>query len=127
MGQFTVESDRDKAGANLGETIVPKVGLGGLQHASSFRPKLVGPMCQVQCLIAEMLRTKLVSCLKNSQLQMYRMVLNLQHVYMRKKHVGMERTRSTKSLVFGDELQLPHFMKQNGFECLGDAEILQRV
>lgn len=84
-------------------------------------------MCQVQCLIAEMLRTKLVSCVKNSQLQMYRMVLNLQHVYMRKTRLGIERTRSTKSLVVGDELQLPHFMKQNGFECLGDAEILQRV
>jgi len=82
MGQFTVESDRDK----------------------------------VQCLIAEMLRTKLVSCVKNSQLQTYRMVLNLQHVYMRKTRLGIERTRSTKSLVVGDELQLPHFMKQNGFE-----------
>jgi len=77
---------------------------------------------KVQSLISGMFRTKLVSCLRHSELQTYRMVLNLQHVYIRKKQLGIKRTSSTKSLVLGGKTQLSDFMKENGFESATDCQ-----
>lgn len=101
-------------------------------HHLQFRsPKNhVKKRCQVQHQISGLMRAKLVSCLENSQLHQYRMVLNMQHIYTR-KHVivsdvpvmvpNLPRCRSTRELYVSESAlqQLDDFLKENGFENLG--------
>ena len=101
-------------------------------HHLQFRsPKNhVKKRCQVQHQISGLMRAKLVSCLENSQLHKYRMVLNMQHIYTRKNVIvsdvpvmvpNLPRCRSTRELYVSESAlqQLDDFLKENGFENLG--------
>jgi len=88
---------------------------------------------KVQHQISGLMRAKLVSCLENSQLHQYRMVLNMQHIYTR-KHVivsdvpvmvpNLPRCRSTRELYVSESAlqQLDDFLKENGFESPTDRQ-----
>lgn len=85
MGDFTVESDRDR----------------------------------VEHLISGMLHAKLVTYLKNQDLHGFRLVLNLEHIYLRKSEPGQLRPRDdaeNRGLSLGD------FMKENGFKNLHERQ-----
>ena len=73
-----------------------------------------------------MLHTKLVSCLKSSDLQGYRILLNLQHVYLRKNQPEkLGRTISTWDAE-SDTPKLQTFLKANGFEWL-ESEVGEQI
>ena len=66
-------------------------------------------------LISGMLHAKLVTYLKNQDLHGFRLVLNLEHIYLRRSEPGQLRPRDdaeNRGLSLGD------FMKENGFKRL---------
>lgn len=87
MGEFTVESDRDK----------------------------------VKHLISGMLHAKLVSYLQKQDLHSFRLVLNLEHIYLRRSEPGQHFwPRDDAELPRGPSLD--DFMKENGFRHLQERQ-----
>ena len=82
--------------------------------AIGFRYSLCfsGHWIKVEHLISGMLHAKLVTYLKNQDLHGFRLVLNLEHIYLRRSHPGQWSS---------DDLEhrgpaLEDFMKENGFK-----------